>query len=118
MKTSLQGILIHETIWPTSVYQFRSHGCIRVLPQHMENLFKEVEINTPGEILYNPVKVAISDSGKVFLEVHRDVYGKAKDLHADAKQLIVDVRATERVDWHKVDRVLKEKSGIAEDITL
>ena len=37
---SLPGILIHETIWPTSVSRFRSHGCIRMLPEHMETFFR------------------------------------------------------------------------------
>jgi L,D-transpeptidase ErfK/SrfK len=61
LKTSIQGILIHETIWPNSVYQFRSHGCIRVLPEHMKEFFNEIELNTGGEIIYKPVKIAVSD---------------------------------------------------------
>jgi hypothetical protein len=35
LYTSIRGIAIHETIWPTTVFQFRSHGCIRVLPEHL-----------------------------------------------------------------------------------
>ncbi len=118
VKTSIEGILIHETIWPTSVYQFRSHGCIRVLPQNMEIFFKEVEINTSGEIIYNPVKIAISKSGRVLLEVHKDIYSKKKNLDAEVKGLIEKKGVSGRINWQKVDTVLKEKSGIAEDITL
>jgi L,D-transpeptidase ErfK/SrfK len=117
IDTSIPRVVIHETIWPTSVYQFRSHGCIRVLPEDMENLFKEVEINTTGEIIYKPVKIAVSDEGNIFLEVHRDIYGKIKDLKAETKRLIDQKSVSNNVDWEKVEIVLAEKSGIAEDIT-
>ena len=118
IRTTLSGIEIHETIWPSSVYQFRSHGCIRVLPEDMEKLFKEVGTDTPGEIIYVPVKVATYDNGRVFLEVHRDVYGKFGDLNAEARRLIAKAGVSRRVDWQKVDKAVREKSGIAEDITL
>jgi len=118
LKTSIPGVLIHETIWPGSVYQFRSHGCIRVMPGHMEKFFDEVEINTPGELIYVPVKVAISDQKRIFLEVHKDSYGNVKDLKAEAITLIENLGVSEKVNWQKVDIMLKEKSGTAKDITL
>jgi L,D-transpeptidase ErfK/SrfK len=117
MKTSISGIVIHETIWPTSVYQFRSHGCIRVLPDNMEKFFNEVEIGTSGELIYNPVKLAVIE-GRVFLEVHKDIYGKIKNLEAEAIRLIEEKGVVDSIDWEKMDMMLDEKSGIAEDITL
>lgn len=117
VKTSIPGILIHETIWPTTVYQFRSHGCIRVIPENMEKFFEEVEVNTTGEILYNPVKVAILD-GRVFLEVYRDIYRKVKDLGGEAKRVIEERGVSHKVNWQKVESVVKERSGVAEDVTL
>lgn len=118
VKTSLSGILIHETIWPTSVYQYRSHGCIRVLPSDMEEFFNRVEISTSGEILYNTVKVAVSNDGRILLEVNRDIYRRIVSLDAEAKQMIINAGLEEKVDWQKVDMVVREKSGIPEDITL
>jgi L,D-transpeptidase ErfK/SrfK len=117
IDTSIPRVVIHETIWPTTVYQFRSHGCIRVLTENIEKFFKEVEINTTGEIIYNPVKVAVSDEGKVFLEVHRDIYGKIKDIRDEAKRLIDIAGVSDKVNWQNIENILKEKSGIAEDIT-
>lgn len=118
LKMSLPGILIHETIWPGTVYQFRSHGCIRVLPEHIEKFFDKVEINTSGELIYMPVKVALSADGRIFLELHRDIYGKAGDMRAEIEDRISRLGLSGRVDRQKVEMVLKEKSGIAEDITL
>ncbi len=118
VDTSIPRVVIHETIWPTTVYQFRSHGCIRVMPENMEVFFEKVEINTYGEIIYNPVKVVVTDEGRVFLEVHRDIYRKIKDIKAETKKLIEQKGISDKVDWQKIEVVLKEKSGIAEDITL
>jgi L,D-transpeptidase ErfK/SrfK len=69
LQTTLPGIIIHETITPASVNQYRSHGCIRVHAKHMEKFFEDVESNTSGELIYMPVKAAISDDGRIFLEV-------------------------------------------------
>jgi L,D-transpeptidase ErfK/SrfK len=118
IDTSIPRVVIHETIWPTSVYRFRSHGCIRVMSENMEKFFKDIEINTLGEIIYKPVKIAVSDEGRIFLEVHKDIYGKVKDLNVEARGLIEKAGIADKVNWHKVDIILKEKSGIAEDITL
>jgi L,D-transpeptidase ErfK/SrfK len=118
VKISIAGILIHETIWPSSVYQFRSHGCIRVLPGDMENFFHDVEINDTGEILYNPIKIAVANDGRIFFEVHKDVYGKIMNMDAEAKRLIESTGLSDKVNWQKVNQMLNQRSGVAEDVTL
>jgi hypothetical protein len=35
-----------------------SHGCIRMLREHIEQLYPLVEVNMQGEIIYEPVKIA------------------------------------------------------------
>lgn len=117
MKTSLPGILIHSTTRPWSIYSYSSHGCIRVYPERMAELFKLVKVNTPGEIIYRPVKLAVTDNNKVLLEVHSDIYKRTKGLEAEAKALIQNRRLTDRVDWKKVKRVISRKAGVAEEIT-
>jgi L,D-transpeptidase ErfK/SrfK len=118
VKTSFPGILIHETIKPSSVNQYRSHGCIRVLPENMEKFFEEVEPNAEGELLYIPVKAAVNDKGRVFLEVHRDFYRRIKNMQEEAKTQLEKTGVANKVDWQKVEKVLKERSGIPEDVTL
>ena len=117
-KTSLPGILIHSTTKPWSIYSFASHGCIRVYPEQMEEFFKEVAVNTPGEIIYKPVKLAVTEQGRVFLEVHQDVYGKSSGLEQEARRLIEKQNLAGQVDWQKVESIVRRKSGIAEDISL
>jgi L,D-transpeptidase ErfK/SrfK len=118
LRTSLSGILIHSTIYPETVYGFSSHGCIRMLSHNMEELFNEIKVNTNGEIIYQPIKVVTSEEGRVFMEVHGDVYEKYKNLEKEVNRLIALNDATYKVDWDKIRSSLKNKSGAAEDITL
>lgn len=118
IRTSIPGIMIHSTTKPGSIYSFASHGCIRVSPERMEEFFKEIKVNTPGEIIYRPVKLAVTEEGRIFMEVHQDAYGKKTGLDTMAKQLIEKQNLSERVDWNKVQSVIRDKAGIAEDVSL
>jgi len=118
LRTSIAEILIHATIWPTTIHQYRSHGCIRMLPEHIEKLFEQVAIGTAGQLIYEPVKVAYTQEGRVFLEVHRDIYKKVMPLNQEVKKHIEKRNLSDKVDWDKIDAIVNEKSGIAEDVTL
>jgi L,D-transpeptidase ErfK/SrfK len=118
LVTSILGLLIHETIKPGSVYRYTSHGCIRVLPEHMEELFPLVTVGTPGEFIYEPVKVAVTDQGKVYVEVRTDAYSKVKPLRGHTRKIIDAHGLSDKVDWVKVDGLVKSESGIATDVTL
>ncbi len=118
MRTSLSGVLIHSTIFPESVYGFSSHGCIRMLPGNIEELFNDVNAKTNGEIIYQPVKMAVTGEGRIFLEVHADVYNRRKNLENEVERLIAANGAGSRVDWDKIRTSLKSKSGKAEEVTL
>lgn len=118
MKTSIPGILIHSTTKPWSIYSFASHGCIRVYPADMVDFFKEVKINTPGEIIYKPVKLAVTESGRIFLEVHNDVYRMGANVVDEAKRMILNQNLSDRIDWKKFETVTRQKFGVAEDITM
>ena len=118
LVTSIPGLLIHETIKPRSVYRYMSHGCIRVLPEHMEELFPLVTVGTQGEFIYEPVKVAVSDEGKVYLEVRTDAYARVRPLREYTRKIIDAYGLADRVDWVKVYGLVKTESGIATDVTV
>jgi L,D-transpeptidase ErfK/SrfK len=65
-----------------------------------------------------PVKAAVSDKGRVFLEVHKDIYSRIKNMKEEVKAQLDKTGVSSKVDWQKVEKVLKERSGIAEDVTL
>jgi L,D-transpeptidase ErfK/SrfK len=116
IQTSIPGVLIHETIWPSSVYRFQSHGCIRMLPEHMEKFFEEVEKGTKGEIIYEPVKIVLTQEGKPYLEVRTDTYRRFSSLKNLVWKLIDEQGLRDKIDAEKVEQLIKEQSGIAEDI--
>jgi len=118
LVTSIPGLLIHETIKPRSVYRYTSHGCIRVLPEHMDELFPLVRVGTHGEFIYEPVKVAVTRDGKIFLEVRTDVYKRVTPLRDYTRQMIDSQGLSERVDWVKVYTLVRTESGVATDVTM
>jgi lipoprotein-anchoring transpeptidase ErfK/SrfK len=118
MKTSIPGIMIHSTTRPSSIYSFSSHGCIRLSPDQMKEFDPQIKVNTRGEIIYKPIKLAVTDNGRVFLEVHNDIYKKSADLVAEARRMVEKQRLSEQVDWEKFKAVVKQKRGVAEDISL
>lgn len=118
IRTSIPGIMIHSTTKPSSIYSFSSHGCIRLSPNQMEDFFPQIKVNTKGEIIYKPVKLAVTGNGRVFLEVHHDAYKKNANLVAEARAMVEKQKLSELVDWSKFEAVVRQKSGVAEDITL
>lgn len=116
VRTSLQNIHIHETIYPASIHRFSSHGCIRVLPQHMEEFYRLVELNTHGELIYKPIKV-LYHKNRLYIEIHRDYYKKLHSIENEIRQQIERVGAQDRVDWKKIDKAVKERLGTAVDVT-
>lgn len=118
IKTSLPGIMIHSTTRPSSIYSFSSHGCIRLAPGAMEGFFPKIKVNTRGEIIYKPVKLLVTENRRVFLEVHRDIYKMSSNLALEARRMIEQQKLSELVDWDKFRSVVKQKRGIAEDISL
>jgi L,D-transpeptidase ErfK/SrfK len=115
---SIPGIGIHGTIAPTSVYQFRSHGCIRLHPNDIAALFPLISDEQDGEIVYAPVLLARLDDGRIFLEVHRDIYRKGGDPLKKVQNLAADARIDGQIDWQRVQQVVQRKEGVAREVGL
>jgi len=118
LHTSIPGILLHETIWPATAYQFRSHGCIRIPPERMEKLYPIVPVGTKGELIYEPIKIAVTAENRVLLEVHRDIYRKIPSMDTEVRARLQKRGVSSRVNWETVEKAVREKSGVVEDITL
>jgi L,D-transpeptidase ErfK/SrfK len=116
IHTTIDGVLIHETIWPTTIYQWRSHGCIRVSPEVMGSFFDQVAVGMTGEIIYQPVSVAVLED-RVFLQVARDIYKKVPSIDAEVRAKLYERGLTDKVDWEKVQEMIRKRTGIAEDVT-
>lgn len=115
---SLPGIGIHGTIAPTSVYKFRSHGCIRLHPDDIAALFPRIAAREPGEIIYRPVLLAQLADGRIMLEVHRDVYKRGGNPLKRVQYLAAQAKITDLVDWERVLQVIQHKEGLARPVSL
>jgi len=118
LRTSLPGILIHGTNAPALKSGPASHGCIRVAQNKIESLFNEVKVNATGEIIYRPVKIAVQSDGRVFLEVHKDIYRKIGNMTDEVREAVARLKTEPTINWDKVGRVVREASGYAEEISL
>jgi L,D-transpeptidase ErfK/SrfK len=108
---------IHGTDIPWGVGMQVSHGCVRLYPEDIERLFPMVPVRTPGEFVYQPVKVGVRD-GHVFLEVHKDIYDMTPGPYREALRLIDKSRLRSCVDFGRIKRAVLEQSGVPMDVTL
>lgn len=112
----LWGYGIHSTIAPTSIYQFRSHGCIRLHPDDIAELFEQVRVGTQGRIIYQPVLLAVIEDGRILLEVHRDIYKKGIDPAQTVRDMAEANGFSHALDWPAVDAVIAAQDGIAREV--
>lgn len=115
---SLPGIGIHGTIAPQSIYHFQTHGCIRLHPEDVEELFDTVEKGESGRIIYQPILLFPSPDGRIFLEVHRDIYKKGVDSLKITRELALAAGVNDSIDWDKAASVIDVREGVARDVTL
>ena len=114
---SLDGIGIHGTTKPLSVYHFLSHGCIRLNADDIAALFVMVKPGTPGTIFYAPVLLAQLDDGRIFVEANPDIYGLAPDSLHDLQTLADSSDIGNLIDWQRVKDALERKDGLAREVT-
>jgi L,D-transpeptidase ErfK/SrfK len=109
---------IHGTNAPASIYKFQTHGCIRLIPEDIERLFKEVPIGTPVKVVYQPVLLARLPDGHYYLKVHPDIYRKGGNPFETVKEMAEAVGADSMIDWQEVRKAIREKRGLAETVIL
>ncbi len=112
----LWGYGIHGTIAPASVYHFRSHGCIRLHPDDISELFDKVKVGTPGRLIYQPVLLAVLRDGRILLEDHRDIYKKGIDPAQTVRDMAEANGLSQAIDWAKVDAVIAAQDGVAGEV--
>jgi len=113
---SLDAVGIHGTIAPLSIYSFATHGCIRLHPEDIEELYMQVTDGERGRIIYEPVLVAY-DGADVYLEVHPDPYSREPDRLRRALELLDQRRLTPLADLSEVAAVVRRAEGLAVPVT-
>ncbi len=113
---SMWGYGIHGTIAPSSVYHFRSHGCIRLHPDDIAELFERVRVGTTGALVYQPVLMAVTGDGRILLEVHQDIYEKGIDPRHTVREMAEANGLGRALDWSRVDAVIAAREGLAREV--
>jgi len=117
IRLSIDVYAIHGTNDPWTVGRLTTHGCIRLYPEDIEALYPLVDAGTPGEIVYQPVKFGES-KGRIYAEVHQDVYQTYPDLEAHAMSVLADSGLGPRVDLGLLREVVRAQTGVPTDVTL
>ena len=118
LQLSLQGIGLHGTNSPHSIYKFRSHGCMRLRPDVAEFLFNDVVVGTKGIVMYETVKAAKTSDNRIVIEVYKDFYKRRVNYDEKIKEKLKELNAIEKVDWNKIKEAIEKKDGLVWDVSL
>ena len=98
-------------------YRLATHGCIRLHPDDVDDLFHHVRLGEPGEVIYEPV-LASFDGAAAYLEVHPDFYQSRGDPLLTAVGLLDRLGLAGRIDLPEVARIVREQEGLAVRLTI
>ncbi|HZD52855.1 MAG TPA: L,D-transpeptidase family protein [Woeseiaceae bacterium] len=70
LQLDMPGYLIHGTNKPAGVGMRVSHGCVRLYPENIEELYSMVQTGEPVRIVDEPYLVG-RRGGEIYLEAHR-----------------------------------------------
>lgn len=116
MRLNLPGYLIHSTNKPLGIGMRVTHGCVRMYPNDIEQLFPKVKIGTKVQIVNQPVKVGwFADS--LYLEVHPPLEEEGIDndwLQEQANLLIDGMTETIAVNLNQqqIWSAIKRQTGV------
>jgi L,D-transpeptidase ErfK/SrfK len=107
---------IHGTNIPWGVGMQVSHGCVRLYPEDIGRLFPMVPVGTPGEFVYQPIKLGTRD-GRIFIEVHKDIYDQLPGMYREAVRILDKYGWRRIADLHRLEQAVLDQSGVPVDIT-
>lgn len=110
------GCGIHGTNVPASIYGFRTHGCMRLHPDDIADLFPRASNGMTVQIVYEPVLLARAAGGAVFLEVNPDVYGRQRNADATVAARAEREGLATTLDRKAIDRIVAGKEGLARQV--
>jgi L,D-transpeptidase ErfK/SrfK len=116
IRTSIPLYAFHGTNDPWTVGRPTTHGCIRLYPEDIAQLYREVSTGYPGEFVYEPVKLGRHE-GRIWIEAHPDVYQRFPDLAAHALEEAARAGVRGEVDPTRLHAAVAATRGVPEDIT-
>jgi L,D-transpeptidase ErfK/SrfK len=108
--------MIHGTNNPIAVGLAVTHGCIRMYPEDVAQLFPLIPVGTPVRLINQPVKVAWVN-GQLLLEAHPPVDAEGQSFEPDVDQFAELLRVavgdnTVAIHWDYAREVLQRADGV------
>ncbi len=118
----VRGYLLHGTNKPYGIGMRVTHGCLRLYPEDIEKLYRQVPVGTPVWIVDQPYKVGWS-GGVLYLEAHPPfgdaTLGQAQDLTPMTRAVLLATRGRPGypVNWDRAEAMALHPDGMPEPIT-
>lgn len=116
-----QGYLVHGTNKPYGVGMRSSHGCIRLYPEDIQQLFDTVPLGTKLRVVNQPVLFG-RNGDDVLVQPYGALEDDTRDWDGEARKLMEKAvpEATRRmikerkltIDWERVHALLEKPRGV------
>lgn len=117
LRMTLPSYLIHGTNKQYGIGMQVTHGCMRLYPQDIERLYRQVPVGTTVRIINQTYKAGWHQ-GQLYLEVHPPLDGTPVEKLRDKTPMIEALTAATKsatdyaIDWNQVNVVDAERSGL------
>ncbi len=112
------GYLIHGTNRPYGIGMRVTHGCVRLYPEDVEELFSLVPVGTRVQMLDQPFKAGWKDN-VLYVEAHPAFNEEAEpEAHKDIspiRQVVLDAVRDQPhtpIDWLEVELIARKATGV------
>lgn len=102
---------IHGTNAPWSIGSVVSNGCIRMLEEDVEELFPQLQYNTPVHITYDRVKVRVDKKGQATIGIYPDVYAYETVTLGQVKQKLLIQKLENLLEDDFLSQLIAEEKG-------
>lgn len=122
LRLGIAGYLIHGTNRPAGVGMRVTHGCIRLFPEDIEELFGTIDVGTPVQIVNQPFKLGWGPDG-LYMEAHLPLGEEREGNDWTATELTrLFVAATNErlvdVQWDRAEHLMQLGRGIPEFVSV
>ncbi len=113
--------LIHGTNRPAGVGMQVTHGCIRMFPEDIADLYGRVPVNTKVNLIDQPTKLGWS-RGTLYLERSPLLEGGADPGPQEFERLreyvgVISERRPVDVDWAGVEQAFRAQNGVPSPVS-
>ena len=110
--------LIHGTNRPYSIGMRVSHGCVRMYPEHIVELYEMAEPGTPVTLVHQEVKAGWAGD-ELYLEVHPNIDVPDEEARPGMKEVVKALiaampegNARLSIDWKRIRETLAAANGV------